>query len=984
MTLRGRRAWRVHAIRRPDGPNNGRRRGAAQAACAIRGARSLLGTAGKGAYGAGIVKGRDLAFMGRACSARMFHRASRSLTSGLAVLGLCALLVGQETAGQWPRQVETPQGQCMVFQPQPAAIEGDRLSARAALAVTPAGSTNVVFGIAQLEARAVQDSSGKATVISEVALTQVSFAPANAAAMAGLADALKPDLSKVTWSMPSDTLRAGLDAVEGQRAAARGLAANAPRILYSQKPAALIVLDGAPQLRQIPDSTMQRVVNTPYAMVFDPASQRYWLRGSFEWFSAADWRGEWTPAAQPPAEVATALPAEVAGEAPTVGRLTTVSPQILISTEPAELIVTQGEATYAPVAGSDLLYVSNSEQLLFFTLDTKEYYVALSGRWYRGPALSGPWDAVAADALPPAFSKITPGSPKSEALTYVAGTVEAQDAVVQAAIPQITAVERGPADVEVEYEGAAQFQPVEGTSVQYAANTVDAVFLVGGNYYMCRDAVWYTGPGPDGPWSVATFVPTEIQSLPPSNPHYNVKYVYVYGVTPQEVYVGYEPGYSGSYVYGPTVVYGTGWWYPGYYGPSYYWAYPATFGFGFSYNSWSGWSVGFGWGYSWLGCGYRWGWGGCYPWGWWGPRRAYWASAPRYPHYEGHSHGRGGHGGYGGYGRGGPPVRSGDHAGVRPGSRPDRPSGGMRPDVPGPNDRANNAQRRSLPSYARTARAPYQQPTALRPAQGAASRSNVGGGPSQLTQSSRPQVPTSPGSMSQRSPQARPGDAGSPSRSTVGRAPDAVTNPVARREGIQPGRSVASSSSSSPARTAPARNQTVASRQPAGVAGGVPGGSSAAPNRVTGERASRPAVAAPVPRPNTISSGPSVRSSSPAVRSFSPPARSMPSQSPVSMRGGSWPGSRPTYAPSAPQTVTRSPSIGGGSVYRSAPSRAPAPSYGTMSPTPSMRAPVAAPSAPTRGSYSSRSGAPMGSAPTRSSGGFYGGAPSPGGSSRGR
>ena len=929
---------------------------------------SLLGRAGKGAYGVGIVKGRDLAFMGRACLA-------------LAVLGLSASLVGQETSGQWPRQVEAPQGQCMIFQPQPAAIEGDRLSARAALAVTLAGSTNVVFGIAQIEARAVQDPSGRETVISEVTLNQLNFAPANAAAMAGLADTLGPELSKVTWTMPSDTLRAGLDAVEWQRAAALGIAANAPRILYSQKPATLIVLDGPPQLRQIPDSRMQRVINTPYAMLFDPTLQRYWLRGSFEWFSASDWRGEWTPAAQPPAEVAAALQAEVAGEAPAVGRLTAVSPRILVSTEPAELIVTHGEATYAPVAGSDLLYVSNSEQLLFFTLDTKEYYVALSGRWYRSPALTGPWDAVAADALPPAFAKITPGSPKSEALTYVAGTVEAQDAVVQAAIPQITAVERGPADVEVEYEGTAQFQPVEGTSVQYATNTVDAVFLVGGNYYMCRDAVWYTGPSPDGPWSVATFVPSEIQSLPPSNPHYNVKYVYVYGVTPQEVYVGYEPGYSGCYVYGPTVVYGTGWWYPGYYGPSYYWAYPATFGFGFCYNSWSGWSVGFGWGYGWLSCGYRWGWSGCYPWGWWGPRGAYWACAPRYPCYDRYHHGRDG---YGGHGRGGPPVRSGDHAGLRPGLRPDRPSGGIRPDVPGPNDRVNNAQRRSLPPYARTVRAPYQQPTALRPAEGAASRSSVGGGPSRLAETTRSQVPISPGSMSQQSPQARPGDAGSPNRSIVGRAPDAVTNPVARREGIQPERSFAGSSASAPARTTPARNQTVVSRQPAAVAGGVPGSSSAAPNRVTAERASRPVAAAPVSRPNTIGSGPSVRSTLPAARSYSPPVRSMPSQPPVSMRGGSWPGSRPTYAPSAPQTVTRTPSMGGGSVYRSAPSRAPAPSYGTISRAPSMRAPVAAPSAPTRGSYSPRSSAPMGSAPTRSSGGVYGGSMGRGSSSWGR
>ena len=602
---------------------------------------SLLGTADKGAYGSRIVKGSDLALMGRAWTC-------------LAVLVFCASLVGEDAAALWPRQIDTPQGRCLVFQPQPAALDGERLSARAAVAVTPVESTNVVFGIAQLQARASQDPSGKEIAISEVALTQLSFAPANAPAMTGLADTLRPELAKVTWTVASDTLKAGLDAIEGQRAAAQGLSARPPRILYSSTPAALVVLDGSPQLRQITNSTLMRVVNTPYAMLFEPAGPRYWLRGAYEWFSAADWRGEWVPTAQPPSEVAAALPAETAAEAPALGRVTEVSPRILISTEPAELIVTQGEAAYAPVAGSELLYVSNSDQLLFFTLDTKEYYVALSGRWYRSAALTGPWDGVAAGALPPAFAKIKPGSPKSEALTYVAGTVEAQDAVAQASIPQITAVERGPADVEVEYDGTAQFKPVEGTTVQYATNTADAVFLVGGNYYMCREAVWYTGAGPEGPWSVAAFVPPEIQSLPPSNPHYNVKYVYVYGATPQEVYVGYEPGYSGCYVYGPTVVYGTGWWYPGYYSPSYCWAYPATFGFGFGYNSWSGWSVGFGWNYGWLGCGYGWGWGGYYPWGWWGPRGAYWACAPRYRHYDGYHdgyhHGQGGHGDRG-YGR---------------------------------------------------------------------------------------------------------------------------------------------------------------------------------------------------------------------------------------------------------------------------------------------------------------------------------------------
>jgi hypothetical protein len=83
-----------------------------------------------------------------------------------------------------------------------------------------------------------------------------------------------------------------------------------------------------------------------------------------------------------------------------------------------------------------------------------------------------------------------------------------------------------------------------------------------------------------------------IYTIPPSSPLYNVKYVYVYDVTPQVVYVGYYPGYMGSYVYGPTIVYGTGWWYRPWWGV-YYYPRPVTYGFHVRYNPWYGWSFGF-------------------------------------------------------------------------------------------------------------------------------------------------------------------------------------------------------------------------------------------------------------------------------------------------------------------------------------------------------------------------------------------------------
>ncbi len=642
------------------------------------------------------------------------------------------------TTLEWPRHLDTPQGRVTLFQPQPTNLDGDRLHARAALAVNPAGATNVVFGVAELEAVSSRDPNAPTTTISRLAVTRVHFPAAEAPGMTGLAATLTSDLAPLTWTLSAEALDSGLDASTRERLAARDLNREPPRILYSPAPAVLIVLDGPPQLRPLTNSPIMRVINTPYAMVFDSATKSYWLRGVEAWYTAGEWNGDWTPSPQPPEPVVTALAAK-AGEPQT--QVSSVSgapvPRILVSGEPAELIVTRGEPTYTPVPGNELFYVSNSDQLLFLELETKAYYVVFSGRWYRSHSLQGPWEPTASDRLPAAFARIPPGSPKSEVLTYVAGTREAEDAVAQAAIPQITAVEPGPARLEVKYDGEPRFQPVTDAGVQWATNTADAVFLVRGGYYVCRDAVWYTGPGPEGPWTVATSVPVEIQSLPPSHPHYNVKYVYVYGTSPETVYVGYLPAYAGCYVAGPTIVYGTGWWYPGYYAPACFWSYPATFGFGYAYSSWSGWSVGFSCGYGWLGWGYGWGWRGCYPVGWWGPCGAYWACAPRYPCYAGPHRGHGGGSSHGGGSYGGPP----------PGSRPGGPPGAHmarsdpRKDSPGPYTRPSNPQRRSLPEYGRTVKSPYQAPTRLSSARGTDFKSPGRSGASGIAAPSRANVP---------------------------------------------------------------------------------------------------------------------------------------------------------------------------------------------------------------------------------------------------
>ena len=160
----------------------------------------------------------------------------------------------------------------------------------------------------------------------------------------------------------------------------------------------------------------------------------------------------------------------------------------------------------------------------------------------------------------------------------------------------------------------------------YAKNTSAAVIKVSDNNYYCVEAgVWFKAPTPQGPWRVADTVPTEIYDIPPSSPLYYVTYVKVYNSTPDVVHVGYTPGYYGTVVSAATttVVYGTGWYYPPYIGPTVWYGWPYTYGVGagFTYTTDTGWSFGFGYGY------------GYYPWyyPWWGPLGYY--GCCWYPYY---------------------------------------------------------------------------------------------------------------------------------------------------------------------------------------------------------------------------------------------------------------------------------------------------------------------------------------------------------------
>ncbi len=508
--------------------------------------------------------------------------------------GLTALLVATAATGaraqaqRWPREIPGDPVTVVIYQPQPDSLVGNKLYGRAAMSLERKGQ-EPIFGVFWMTAQIQTDRDTREARVTGVDVTDVRWPDAKPDQQKRFSDLVEKEVPK--WDLPlsMEQLTASLAASEEAARRAGDLRSPAPEIVVSDVPAVLVVLDGEPIQRKIEKTDYERVVNTPFAILYDPGSKTYYLSNGWDWYAApAVVKGPWTYTTKVPADLKKLVPPDSTTPQPEKpGQL-----KILVATKPTELVSFEGTPAWTPLAGTDFLYAKNTESAVLRMVSSQDIYVLLSGRWFRTRDLKGPWTFVEPAKLPPEFAKIPPNSDMGDVLSSVPGTPQAEDAVRDAQMPQTAAIVRSEAKLTVQYDGEPKFVDIPGTTVKYAENTSTQVLLIDKRYYAVDNAVWFTSASAKGPWVVSDSVPAAVKTIPPSSPVYNVQYVQVYQATPQVVYVGYTPGYMGFYPYYGTVIYGTGWYYRPYVSPYYYYPRPVTYGFHVSYNPYTGWGFG--------------------------------------------------------------------------------------------------------------------------------------------------------------------------------------------------------------------------------------------------------------------------------------------------------------------------------------------------------------------------------------------------------
>jgi hypothetical protein len=495
----------------------------------------------------------------------------------------------------WPHVVSGPKGTATVYEPQVISWnEHQTLNARIALGITPTGAKAATLGTVEVAFTTQTNTVTRTVTLTDARLVSSQFPLFDTDQAARTEAQIKAVVESLgVKHIPLDTILLSLRA-QTQAPPEVSVKNDPPVIFASARPASLVIFDGEPVLAPLSGTALSFAVNTNWDVFFDDASKRWYLLNNGSWLAAPESKGPWTPAGKLPVDFLK-IPSDanfalVRKQIPGKPIVQQDVPTIFVSTVPAEIIVSSGPPKFAPIPGTSLQYVANTDAALFYVASTSTFYYLVSGRWFSSTSLTGPW-VFATPSLPTDFARIPEHGPRGFVLASVPGTPQAQEALIQAQVPQQGTLNRTSAKVEVVYAGPPKFEPIVGTPMTYGVNTSFDVIGADGAYYACFQGAWFVAPTPNGPWVLAATVPIVIYTIPPSSPLYRVTYVRIYTSTPTTVTYGYTSGYTMAYVSAGVVVYGTGWYYPPYIYPApipIFYPYPYSYSGATYYNSATG------------------------------------------------------------------------------------------------------------------------------------------------------------------------------------------------------------------------------------------------------------------------------------------------------------------------------------------------------------------------------------------------------------
>jgi len=201
-------------------------------------------------------------------------------------------------------------------------------------------------------------------------------------------------------------------------------------------------------------------------------------------------------------------------------------PDFLFSEQAAILVLIDGNPVYRPIDGTDLQRIINTKP--FIVRDSADvHYMKVFDGWMEAYGLTGDWSVsgVAPRGVAPALQQAV--TQKTVDLLDGANPGHPDDTPrLDAGVAPVIFISTKPAELIVT-NGPPRFVKVEGSSLEYVANTTATMFKepTDDELYVLTSGRWFRGWSTDGPWEYVPSgkLPADIAAIPDSSPKAAVK-----------------------------------------------------------------------------------------------------------------------------------------------------------------------------------------------------------------------------------------------------------------------------------------------------------------------------------------------------------------------------------------------------------------------------------------------------------------------------
>jgi hypothetical protein len=198
-----------------------------------------------------------------------------------------------------------------------------------------------------------------------------------------------------------------------------------------------------------------------------------------------------------------------AGKVPrTEARVLTDPPPIIVSPQPAILVIVDGEPVLMDVENTSLRRVLNTNWELFQDRRTNAYYLRVSKAWLRAAALNGSFRP--ATDIPVDLARLVANDPKEGA----AGVAAAPRVIVATKPSELIVI-----------QGTPMLTPLTPTHLSSVANSESDLFFHSSTrcYYFLTSGRWFRATDLQGPWQYASAsLPEDFKQIPRTHPRAHV------------------------------------------------------------------------------------------------------------------------------------------------------------------------------------------------------------------------------------------------------------------------------------------------------------------------------------------------------------------------------------------------------------------------------------------------------------------------------